>query len=73
VPVEPVKYGRMAVFFTGKRTNGQRAQPIDFEYFESDRNSATGQKMELLKKIIPEPISKEWIRVHGPAEAGLHI
>jgi hypothetical protein len=30
-------------------------------------NTATGQKMKLLKKIRPEPISKEWIRVHGKA------
>ena len=43
------------------------AQTVDSEHFEADRNTATGQKMELLKKIRPEPISKEWIRVHSKA------
>jgi hypothetical protein len=25
----------LIIFFTGKRANGQRAQPVEFEYFES--------------------------------------
>jgi len=41
-PVEPVGVGKISdfIFLTGKRANGQRAQPLVLEHFESVYNKA---------------------------------
>jgi hypothetical protein len=52
-PAVPVEIGRMSDFiFSGKWVNGQRAQPRTCEYVESDRNTALGQKMRVLKPVL---------------------